>query len=346
MTLVLTVAVALAVAAPDIDITLSARAPQPGELVVISLTTDTKATDVRVRAFDQLIPAFRVGDGKWQALAGIDIDRRPGLTLMTAEARVGDHVATGRYDLTIQPKRFPTRRLVVAPEFVDPPSSMAERIAHETALLTDVYGHSATERLWRQAFTRPVPDLANSRFGTRNIFNGKARSPHAGTDFLSAAGVRVKAPNAGRVMVARDLFFSGKTVVIDHGLGVFSLLAHLSRIDVKEGDLIDVGDLVGLVGATGRVTGPHLHWALRVAGARVDPLSALELLGVPSRKSRIRIDAAIATRAIPNPSQSPGGTNTKAKCPACPGDSITEILSVPLSATTAPASLRQPCAKF
>jgi murein DD-endopeptidase MepM/ murein hydrolase activator NlpD len=126
-----------------------------------------------------------------------------------------------------------------------------------------------------------VPQPANSAFGTRSVFNGEPRSPHAGTDFLSPAGTRIKAPNAGRVMIARELFFSGNTVVIDHGLGLFSLLAHLSRIDVHEGDLVERGALVGLVGATGRVTGPHLHWAVRAGDARVSALSLLALAGGP-----------------------------------------------------------------
>jgi murein DD-endopeptidase MepM/ murein hydrolase activator NlpD len=128
-------------------------------------------------------------------------------------------------------------------------------------------------------FIRPVPHRANSRFGTRSVFNGEPRVPHGGTDFLSPVGTPVKAPNAGRVVVARDLFFTGNTVIVDHGFGTFSMLAHLSRIDVAEGESVARGRIVGLVGATGRVTGPHLHWSLRVAGARVDPLSALALLG-------------------------------------------------------------------
>ena len=96
---------------------------------------------------------------------------------------------------------------------------------------------------------------------------------------MSGAGRPIKAPNAGRLVAARELYFSGHTVIIDHGLGVFSTLAHLSRIDVREGDSVAPGDIVGLVGATGRVTGPHLHWALRISDARVDPLSLLALLG-------------------------------------------------------------------
>jgi murein DD-endopeptidase MepM/ murein hydrolase activator NlpD len=124
-----------------------------------------------------------------------------------------------------------------------------------------------------------VPQPANSRFGTRSIFNGKPRNAHGGADFLSPAGTPIHAPNAGRVVIARDLYFSGNTVVIDHGLGLFSMLAHLSAIDVREGQMVGADQILGRVGATGRVTGPHLHWAVRANGARVDPLSLLALLG-------------------------------------------------------------------
>ena len=141
-----------------------------------------------------------------------------------------------------------------------------------------VYEQSGPEPAWRVGFTRPVPGPANSSFGTRSVFNGQPRSPHAGTDFLSGTGTPVLAPAGGRVVCARELFFTGNTVVIDHGLGVFSMLAHMSRLDVREGQVVDEGEGVGLVGATGRVTGPHLHWALRVGSARVDPLSALAIL--------------------------------------------------------------------
>src|SRR5262249_47987494 len=105
------------------------------------------------------------------------------------------------------------------------------------------------------------------------------RSPHGGTDFLSPSGTAFKSPNAGRIVCARDLYFTGNTVIIDHGLGMFSMLAHLSRLDVKEGDTVTPSQIVGLVGSTGPVLGPPLHWALNVNGARVDPLSALALLG-------------------------------------------------------------------
>jgi murein DD-endopeptidase MepM/ murein hydrolase activator NlpD len=123
-----------------------------------------------------------------------------------------------------------------------------------------------------------VPDPANSRFGTRSIYNGRPRSQHGGADFLSPAGTPVQAPNAAQVVLARDLYFLGHTVVLDHGQGLFSILAHLSFIGVHEGESVEAGQTVGRTGATGRVTGPHLHWAMRVAGARIDPLALVELL--------------------------------------------------------------------
>ena len=162
---------------------------------------------------------------------------------------------------------------------MNPPPSETERIARDSAFLRTIFAASAPTRLWTRSFTSPVPDPANSRFGTRSIFNGERRNPHGGADFASPLGRPVRAPSAGRVVAARELFFTGNVVIIDHGLGLFSLLAHLSRIDVEEGAAVKAGQVVGLVGATGRVTGPHLHWALTVAGARVDPVSALVLLG-------------------------------------------------------------------
>jgi murein DD-endopeptidase MepM/ murein hydrolase activator NlpD len=286
MTLAISALLALASTAPEVAITVRARAYQPGELLAVTLTADRATVQIRLRAFGQPVPVFEAGDGTWQALVGIDIDQRPGVYSLVAEGILDGALVSGRRQLEVLPKRFPTRRLLVAPEFVDPPPSMAERIANDAAFLSNAYAQSAHERLWSLPFLRPVPDPANSRFGTRSIFNGKPRNPHAGTDFLSAAGVRVHAPNRGRIVAARDFYFSGNTVVIDHGLGVFSLLAHLSQIEVQEGELVSAGAVVGRVGATGRVTGPHLHWALRVGGARLDPLSLLEVLGGTEKSLR------------------------------------------------------------
>ncbi len=226
-----------------------------------------------MKAFDRDAPAFSVGDRKWRALIGIDLDVKPGT--YPVAAWVDD--MKGVQNLVVTPKTFRTRRLTVDPDFVSPPASEARRIEEEAKLLANTWASSADTRLWTQ-FAAPVPQPTNSAFGTRSIFNGAPRNAHGGADFLSPAGTPVVAPGAGRIAIARNLYFSGNTVVIDHGLGLFSMLAHLSSIDVKEGDQVTARQLVGKVGATGRVTGPHLHWAVRVGAARVDPLAILALL--------------------------------------------------------------------
>jgi murein DD-endopeptidase MepM/ murein hydrolase activator NlpD len=272
--------VMLLVPAPaSIHISARSRSLQPGELVVLSITLPEASGGIRVRAFDHDAAVFPDGDRAWRALVGIDLDVKPGTYPVTVEA--GANASRGRatYDLVVTPRAFRTRRLTVNEAFVTPPPSEQGRINRDAALLADVWNGPAAERLWTAPFVRPVPQEANSAFGTRSIFNGKPRNAHGGADFLSPAGTPIQAPNAGRVAVARDLYFSGNTVIIDHGLGLFSTLAHLSAIDVLEGDRVTAGQMLGRVGATGRVTGPHLHWAVRAGGARVDPLSLLALLG-------------------------------------------------------------------
>ena len=261
-----------------IDVSARSRSIRPGELVVLKMVPPVGSDRVQVRAFDRDVPAFRVSDREWEALVGIDLDVRPGT--YTVSVAAGE--ARASYDLLVSPRTFLTRRLTVDEAFVTPPKSEQARIDREAALLAETWKAPAGQRLWSGAFVRPVAEPANSAFGTRSIFNGKPRNAHGGADFLSPAGTPIHAPNAGRIVVARPLYFSGNTVIIDHGLGLFSMLAHLSAIDVHEGDRIATGQVVGKVGATGRVTGPHLHWTVRAADARVDPLSLLAVLGAAS----------------------------------------------------------------
>jgi murein DD-endopeptidase MepM/ murein hydrolase activator NlpD len=266
-----------------LDLSARARSMQPGEVVVLSIANAGRSDSVRVRAFNQSIPAYRDGDA-WTAMIGIDLDAKPGTYQVDVESGSGADIVHGTYPLKILPRVFRTRRLTVDDAFVTPPKSEEARIEREAALLASIWRGGAAMRLWTAGFVRPVPQAANSAFGTRSIFNGKPRNAHGGADFLSPAGTPIQSPNAGRTVIARSLYYSGNTVIIDHGLGVFSTLAHLSRIDVHEGDVVTPGQVIGLVGATGRVTGPHLHWAVRIADARVDPLSLLDVLGQPSGK--------------------------------------------------------------
>src|SRR5262245_57936543 len=259
---------------PAVKVTVSARAIQPGEVVVLSLASAKPIDTVHARAFDRALVTFKDGDG-WFVVAGIDLDVKAGSYPVAIDVGSGKTTEHVLHTLVVRSKAFPTRQLKVDDAFVNPPASAQERIAQDTRDLNDAWSHPSGTKLWDTGFIKPVPEAANSAFGTRSVFNGQARNPHSGADFPSPAGTPVKAPAAGRVVIAKDLYFSGNTVVIDHGLGLFSLLAHLSAIDVQPGATVDTGDIIGKVGATGRVTGPHLHWAVRLAGARVDPVSLL-----------------------------------------------------------------------
>ena len=148
--------------------------------------------------------------------------------------------------------------------------------------MAEAFAIVTPERFWHGPFDAPVPGSATSSFGRLTITNGKPAGRHQGTDFRATTGTPVKAPNAGRVVIARNLYFAGNTVIIDHGLGVFSLLAHLSRIDVAPGATVARGDRLGESGATGRVTGPHLHWAVRFGEMTVDPLALMSALAKQS----------------------------------------------------------------
>jgi hypothetical protein len=262
--------------APPLTIRAAARAFQPGEVVVVTIRTGTAGSSVTGSAFGQDLMPFAVTATTWRAVAGIDLAVAPGRHEIVVRTADGRQLA---YPVVVKPRTFPTRSLKVDPAFVTPPPEAAERIARETAELEAIWRATSPEPLWNGTFARPVPHAANSAFGTHSVFNGEPRSQHGGADFRSPAGTRIKAPAAGRVALASDRYFSGNTVVIDHGAGVFSLFAHLSRIGVKVGDVVERGAPIGMVDATGRVTGPHLHWSVRANGARVDPLSVLAVIG-------------------------------------------------------------------
>jgi hypothetical protein len=272
----LTVAPLLAQA--KVSVKTSARSLQPGELVVLTLITPAPVDNLSIRAFGRDVKPFRRSPNEWQALVGIDLETKPGrhaISIVLGPLQQ-DRLT---HPLTIAPKTFRTRTLTVDPAFVNPPADTMARITADAERLRRVWDSSAEAPFWSGPFVRPVLEPANSVFGSRSVYNGEARSPHSGADFSSAAGTPVKSPNAGLVALAADLYFTGNTVVIDHGAGLFSLFAHLRSMSVRESEMVATGAIVGEVGATGRVTGPHLHWTVRANDARVDPLSLLAVLG-------------------------------------------------------------------
>jgi murein DD-endopeptidase MepM/ murein hydrolase activator NlpD len=254
---------------------LSAATGGPGDVVRIDVTCDCEAPDASATVFGRRVGLTRIGN-RWQGLIGIDLDVKPGTyQIEVAIIPPGSAAINSAQKLTVINRAYPVRRLRVAPSFVDPPASEVARIQQDAAALQAIFETTASPRQWQGAFQAPVVDSPNSSFGSRSIYNGQPRSPHSGTDFGAKAGTPVAAPAAGTIVLARPLYFTGNTVVVDHGLGLYSLLAHLQEIGVKEGDQVIRGHVVGLVGGTGRVTAPHLHWSVRLHNARVDPLSLL-----------------------------------------------------------------------
>jgi murein DD-endopeptidase MepM/ murein hydrolase activator NlpD len=217
------------------------------------------------------IPLLVVGDAiEWTALVGIPLARAPGEAHIRVVAGQGATARELRYE--VAPKAYREQHLKVAPRTVDLSAEDMARYEHERAHQRDVtatFSQPLPQDVLRMQV--PVPGRRSSSFGLRRVFNGQARNPHSGMDIAAATGVPVKAPLAGRVIDTGDYFFNGRTVWLDHGGGLLSMYCHLSAIDVKPGDQLQVGERLGAVGATGRATGPHLHWSVMLNQAMVDP---------------------------------------------------------------------------
>ncbi len=224
---------------------------------------------------------FRGRDGHgWYALAGVDVEGAVGasqLRIGATESGTGGGTIDLSRSIEIHPAHYRTTSLTVSPQFVEPGPEELARIKTESALKAKVFAASAPEPLWAGNFRAPVTAAATDSFGTRRTFNGKLASVHKGMDFRAAMGTPVRAGNSGVVVLARPLYYEGGCVVIDHGLGLFTISMHLSCIDAHEGQHVSQGERIGLSGATGRVTGPHLHWAVRWQDAYLDPAKLLKL---------------------------------------------------------------------
>jgi murein DD-endopeptidase MepM/ murein hydrolase activator NlpD len=265
----------------SIKVARKARSLQPGELVVVTAEASRPLSDLHADAFGHDFPLFTEDGGtNWTGLVGIDLDTRPGEYDLKLHGSDRQGAAAESIEkLAVVGKAFPTRSLTVDQKFVTPPPEAQKRIQEESERVRAILNSVDPQKYWRDAFMVPVPGAPISAFGKRSVYNRQTRSSHAGTDFRAATGTPIRAPNAGRIVLAAGLYYSGNTVIIDHGLGLFSYLGHMSSILVTQGSEVQTGQVVGKAGATGLVTGPHLHWAVRLAGTRIDPLSLLSLLG-------------------------------------------------------------------
>ncbi|HWP34250.1 MAG TPA: M23 family metallopeptidase, partial [Thermodesulfobacteriota bacterium] len=266
---------------PRLLVEASTTHPVQGGIVVLAVASDRPLAALAARLGGTVVPLEAAGPGdgtRFRGLLGIDLDSPVGRQWVSFEAAAADggtHVV--RYPLRIRSGRFRVQRLDVDARFVELPPAILERVRQEQAAVAAVWAGGERERRWAGAFRPPVGVEPVANFGVRRVFNGQPRSPHNGVDFPAPEGTPVVAPAAGRVALAAELYFSGGTVILDHGAGLFTTYFHLSRIAVAAGELVEPGRLLGAVGATGRATGPHLHWGARLAGARVNPLELLTL---------------------------------------------------------------------
>jgi murein DD-endopeptidase MepM/ murein hydrolase activator NlpD len=228
---------------------------------------------------------FTRGSGStWYSLAGVAYETKPGTYDFALEAVMRDgRVVRTVHSVAVHAANYKTSRLTVPQKYVTPDPETLKRIEAEKEVKNAAFAHLIPAPEWSGNFVAPVPMEVSETYGTSRTFNGKLASVHRGTDYRAPSGTPVHASNAGEVVLARELYYEGNCVVIDHGLGFMTLYMHLSKFDVKESQKVEKGQIIALSGGTGRVTGPHLHLSVRWNGEYLDPgkLLALKLPAQP-----------------------------------------------------------------
>lgn len=257
--------------------------PRQGSAVqLVVLFSDVPAAaesiaPVRGHLAGQPLHFERTNRGLYRAIGAIPVSAARTIPLLL-ELGPGAEARDTTVRIPVAEGEFTVERLSVAPQFVAPPdSALRVRIAEERARAGAVSRRThSTERLWRGTFQVPVEGRVTSPFGKGREFNGEVQSRHMGTDLSGSTGTPVRAPNRGVVALTGDFYYAGRVVYLDHGAGLVTVYMHLSEISVAEGDTVEAGQLLGRVGATGRVTGPHLHWTARYGSVSFDPLTLFE----------------------------------------------------------------------
>lgn len=244
---------------------LPRTAAVPGGVVILPIEAPA---DARPVATLDGARAMVLRDGeRWVAVVGIPLDTRPG----RRELVVGHGGTSAKLAFEVKEKKYDVQKLKVAPSQVDLSRKDLERVEAEKVKIRKAL-HGYTDRLPPTLqLVQPVPGERSSSYGLRRFFNDQARNPHTGMDIAAATGTPIQAAADATVADTGDYFFNGNTVILDHGSGLVTMYCHLSRIDVKPGDSVRAGAMIGAVGATGRVTGPHLHFGVTLNGTMVDP---------------------------------------------------------------------------
>lgn len=251
--------------------------PSEGGFVVLTLEPQPRGLpvfEVRARARDRDVALSSLDGGAYFGLVAAPLSV-PEVPVEITFTLVDGTRITRRLSLLVETQDFPATQLSVARRFTSPDERALERIRREREIVRAALATITAVPLWTGAFITPRDDATTSPYGQRRLFNRQLRSRHTGLDIRGRTGDPVYASNSGRVILARDLFYTGNAVYIDHGLGIVTGYFHLSKHEVTEGQWVEKGQLIGRVGATGRVTGPHLHWGLYLQGAALDPSTLL-----------------------------------------------------------------------
>ena len=252
---------------PAVAPALAPSVARPGDAVLVRIPLAPGAEPPAGTLAGRPLSFWRAGDEAW-ALAALPLETSPGKVPLELGSPPAS-VAT----LDVVEPGFPSKTLTVAPKFVEPPRSVKKRIEADRRAFAAAWARPFSPPLFSAPFAWPRPEHANGRFGDQRIFNGKKESIHYGVDLSAPRGAPVHAANDGVVVLARNAYLSGKSVVLWHGADVFTVYFHMDRIAVRPGAKVKQGDTLGVVGSTGRSTGPHLHWSAKVAGLYVDPES-------------------------------------------------------------------------
>jgi murein DD-endopeptidase MepM/ murein hydrolase activator NlpD len=252
-----------------------------GQVIVIKVPEVKDATMVKGRFLGRTVTLFpdpsSRGAAGYVGLLGIDLQDEPGSHELTIEAQMGERMRHFSYHVVVVKESFAVEHLKLPKDKVDLDDKAAARWKAEQDDVRKALAEESAMRLWQAGFIEPVRGKRTGLFGSVRIMNGQARNPHNGEDIGAPLGTDVLASNDGVVRLTVDHIFSGRGIYVDHGLGLYSMYFHLSDVLVKEGDFVKAGQVIGKVGATGRATGPHLHWGMKVNGARVNPYALLEL---------------------------------------------------------------------
>ena len=240
------------------DYLIKSYTVRPGEVVKITFKDLEKFKNKKLFCKDRYIHSYTENYERIAFVAETYFSE-----LKPFDCKMGDDTVV---HIGVLPKKFHRERLNVAKKMIFPSKKDRIRIRREQAFLNKTYASSGERPFFEQAFQVPLESLVTSVYGTKRIYNNQKHSQHLGTDFRAKVGKKIKSANSGKVVVSRNLYYTGNTVTIDHGLGIFSIYGHLSKLKVTEGEHILSGTVVGLSGATGRVTGPHLHWGVKVNG--------------------------------------------------------------------------------